>query len=880
MKRSLICLLAFCLFCTVRVHASLLDPSFNPGTGANGLIEQALTQPDGKILICGNFTVFNGVTNSYIARLNTDGSVDTTFNSQVSYWVRTMALQPDGKIVIGGFFTYVASTPTGLISRLNADGSLDTTFTPGTGASGELGQAVDGDADPFIFATALQSDGKIIITGNFTNYNGVNINGIARLTTNGLLDTTFNVGAGINFASWGRSLLIQTNGEIMLTGWFDNYNNGLYNRMVLLHPDGSADTNFNPFFGASTAVYGAVELPDHQYVVVGDSQNTNDMFLQNMRRLNPDGSTDSSFIGADDDKTECVRLLPNGQLLIGGYFSEVDGTPIKSIARLNSDGSLDPTFSAVVDNFIWSIDVQPSGRYLVVGGFQNIDGVSLNSIARFLPATNGVTTTPGSGPVIKILQPVAAVTTVLSDTAVIKGTATSTNGVASVTVTESGDSIEPSSGTTNWTATVTLSPGTNIITITAADLSGNTSVVTREFIYATSEVITVTNSGMGTVSPNYNGRILRAGTTYEVTAIPVPGYVFDGWTGSVTSSARTLRFVMEPGFTLQANFIPNPFTPYKGTYEGLAYDPVAPTNASAGLLTLTLGPAGGYTARLTFDGTAYAWTGVFSNSLSAEKVFSPKGQVAFDVSLQFASNSILTGTISNADFTSTITAYKPGFSHANPATDYAGQYTVLLPGGSNSVPAGDGYMAITVGPAGEAQISGMLADGTAFLRDVPLASNGLAPFYFPYDGKVGAAFGWLTFAATNSGSVTGSLHWEKTSSFGTEISVIGSGYKRPAAGVSVVDWTNAVMTLTNGGLTNALAQPVTEEGNRFLFSSNTNHIILNLNVANGVISGTFLDPETDRATGYHGVILQDLGLGGGFFLSGGASGTVTISVAP
>jgi uncharacterized delta-60 repeat protein/uncharacterized repeat protein (TIGR02543 family) len=881
MYKKLLAFLAVAMFGSFCARASLLDPSFNPGTGANGLIEQSLTQQNGKILICGNFTAFNGVTNSYIARLNSDGSVDTSFNSQVGYWVRTMTLQPDGKIVIGGFFTDVAGAPRGLIARLNSDGSLDTTFNPGTGASGVLGVAVDGDADPFIFATAIQSDGKILITGNFTNYNGVNIYGIARLTTNGLLDNTFNVGSGINFASWGRSLLVQSNGQIMLTGWFQNYNNSLHDRMVRINPDGSPDTNFNPSFGLYTAVYDSVQLPNQQYVVVGDHTNTT--FLENMRQLDVNGATVPSFIGSDSDKTESIRLLPNGQYLIGGYFTEVDGIPIMSIARLNSDGSLDTNFGANVDNFVWSVALQPNGTYIAVGGFQNVDGVSRNSIARFLPSTNSVTGSGGytDGPIIRIFQPVANVTRVLTGTALVRGTVTGTNGVASVVVSV-GSSAQASTGTTNWSATVTLSPGTNLVSILATDLSGKTSLSTREFVYAADEIISITNNGMGSVVPNYNGRSLRAATTYEVTAVPRPGYVFNGWTGSITSSAKVLRFIMQPGLVLQANFVPNPFLPYVGTYQGLAYNPLANTNASAGFLVLTLGPAGGYTAHLTLNGTAYAWSGVFSGSLTAQKTFTPRLQAAVSVTLQLIKNNMLTGTISNAAFDSTLTAYKPFFTRADLATNYEGQYTVLMPGGSNAVPAGDGYMAITVSPLGDAQIAGMLADGTAFVRNVPVSSNGMAPFYFSYDRNLAAAFGWLTFAATNSRTVLGSVHWEKTSSFGTDISLLGSGYTRPVGGVPVVGWTNAALALTSGGLTNSLAQTFTlEQGNHFVFSSpDTNRIIVNLNPVNGVFSGTLLDPETKRLTGFHGAVLQDQAVGSGFFLSGGFSGRLSLSVAP
>jgi len=99
-------------FISFVIHAaSSIDSTFDPGTGANGIVEQALPLPDGKILICGNFTQFNGRNHAYIARLNSNGSVDETFNGQPSYWVRHMVVQSDGKIVIAGYFTRDQAPP-------------------------------------------------------------------------------------------------------------------------------------------------------------------------------------------------------------------------------------------------------------------------------------------------------------------------------------------------------------------------------------------------------------------------------------------------------------------------------------------------------------------------------------------------------------------------------------------------------------------------------------------------------------------------------------------------------------------------------------------------------------------------------------------------
>src|SRR5207237_286301 len=133
---------------------------------------------DGKIIIGGNFASYNGTSRDSIPRLNSDGSLDTSFDAggaNLGGGLLTIALQPDGKVIGGG-------SNTGGIARLNSDGSRDTSFDPGTGT------------DSTVFTTALQSDGKIIIGGKFLNYGLTSRSHIARLNSNGSVDTSFDPG--------------------------------------------------------------------------------------------------------------------------------------------------------------------------------------------------------------------------------------------------------------------------------------------------------------------------------------------------------------------------------------------------------------------------------------------------------------------------------------------------------------------------------------------------------------------------------------------------------------------------------------------------------------------------------------------------------------
>jgi len=182
-----------------------LDTDFNPSVGGHHVSTSAV-QADGKIIIGGDFTTVNGTSRNRIARLNTDGSLDTSFNSGANNYVETITVQADGKIIIGGQFSAFNGTARNGIARLNADGTLDTSFNPGSGANS------------YVYTSAVQADGKIIIGGYFTTFNGTAHNRIARLNTDGSIDASFNPGSGAN-ASVITSA-VQADGKIIIGGGF------------------------------------------------------------------------------------------------------------------------------------------------------------------------------------------------------------------------------------------------------------------------------------------------------------------------------------------------------------------------------------------------------------------------------------------------------------------------------------------------------------------------------------------------------------------------------------------------------------------------------------------------------------------------------------
>ncbi|MGZ8920005.1 MAG: delta-60 repeat domain-containing protein, partial [Limisphaerales bacterium] len=396
-KISLI--LLYALVPLSNVAAGALDLSFNPGTGASGgLVEQVLPLSNGQALVCGNFTSFNGEAKAYVARLNNDGSVDTSFTANAGYWVRNMAVQADGKIIIGGFFTTVQGEPRNRIARLNANGSLDSSFNPGRGAENIIGAGIDGNIDPFVFWVAVQPDGKILATGNFKNYNGASSTGLVRINPDGSRDTTFNVGSGLD--SWGRHITIMPNSQILVSGWMTAYNGRSFNRIARVNNDGSPDTSFTPFFGDRTAIYCTALVGDGRIIATGHSLNYEGLFLREMARLNSNGTRDESFVGSTNDKTESAIIQSDGKVIVAGYFSRANNSFKSKVARFHPDGTLDSEFGVEVDNFVWSVAKQADGKVLIAGGFNTVDGISRGGVARLLTgAVNGV---PDLPPVLNI----------------------------------------------------------------------------------------------------------------------------------------------------------------------------------------------------------------------------------------------------------------------------------------------------------------------------------------------------------------------------------------------------------------------------------------------------------------------------------------------
>lgn len=370
-------LLTHVLIIPVFSQAGSNDSTFNPGTGTNDQVRNITLQSDGKIIIAGPFTEYNGTPRKYIARLNSNGSLDGSFNTGAGTdeVITATAIQNDGKIIIGGDFTTFDGTSKNHIARLNSDGTLDASFNSGS------------EADGRVFSITIQNDGKILIGGIFTSYNGTPIKYIARLHADGTIDGSFTSPA-IGANGIIREITVQSDSKILVIGRLNSMAIPS-NNIIRLNPDGTLDTSFDTA-GSGVSLNGGVRtlaIQSDEKIIVGGFFNMAAGAARNsLARLNTDGRLDLTFnTGTGPNSNLYITHIQNdGKIIIGCCFTNYNGTPIRSLARLNTDGTLDRTFNpgSSTGGGIFHSAMQNDGKLIIGGNFTTYNGSVRNNIAR------------------------------------------------------------------------------------------------------------------------------------------------------------------------------------------------------------------------------------------------------------------------------------------------------------------------------------------------------------------------------------------------------------------------------------------------------------------------------------------------------------------
>ena len=289
--------------------------------------------------------------------------------------VEAIANAPAGGVYLAGDFSSVHGVPRSRVARLQPDGEVDTSFAPGVGP----------DAD--VSALAVQADGKVLIAGAFANVGGAPRAGLARLNTDGSIDPSFDPGLGIrstNGTAFVRVLLPQSDGSVWVGGAFTHFNNHYDRHLAKLLSNGGVDTTFtSPFttvqsyprpYLEATALYSLAEQPDGKIVAGGVLYPGSLKPLSSVVRLSQTGLVDASFSNTlTTDTVYSLALTPEGKTLVGGAYTVLLGVPYTTnwlaVWRLGTNGSKDVAFNvrnapsvSASSAEVRQLLVQPDGR--------------------------------------------------------------------------------------------------------------------------------------------------------------------------------------------------------------------------------------------------------------------------------------------------------------------------------------------------------------------------------------------------------------------------------------------------------------------------------------------------------------------------------------
>jgi uncharacterized delta-60 repeat protein len=319
--------------------SATLSSSFNPGIGFNGDVYTIARQSDGKVITGGAFTSYSGSTSTRLVRINTNGTLDATFNvgtAGATNLVQNLALQTDGKVIAGGQFTTYSgsSTSTTRLMRLNTNGTQDLTYNTGVGLNS------------YTLTVLPTADGKVLVLGLFTTYSGSTVNYITRTNANGTRDTGFNTGTGFN--AFGYTAVTQSDGKYIAGGNFTTYSGSTSNRLVRINTDGTRDSTFNVGNGPNNIVSAVAMQSDGKIIAGGNFTTYSGSSINRIARLNSNGTLDTTFnVGTGIDTqvaTNGITVDADGIIYCVGNFTTYSSSAVQGIVAINPNGTINQTF--------------------------------------------------------------------------------------------------------------------------------------------------------------------------------------------------------------------------------------------------------------------------------------------------------------------------------------------------------------------------------------------------------------------------------------------------------------------------------------------------------------------------------------------------------
>jgi uncharacterized delta-60 repeat protein len=325
----------------------------------NGVIEESLVDPvSGDVYVLGEFTKVQGIVKNGIARLNSDGTLDTGFDVGTGFNSNMLSMYFDStqqKLYVYGGFTTYQGVSRKYIVRLNNDGSFDSTFNIGTSFPSNPNLS-------FAFDPINQ---KIYLTGNFSSFNGnAGLNKMIRLNLDATIDNTFVVGSGFNATPGG--VLYAGNGKIYVFGDFTTYKGASAVQMIRINPDGSRDGSFNYFSGVGCdwdpgfAYYDSIQERIYiSFTSIWANCNGSDVGMFTI--VDTNGNVDSTYDSTSLDN-EVWRIIGDGSgnVFMTGYFYEFEGKNFNGSIKFKSDRTIDLNFKPPApENYFYSIIKNP-----------------------------------------------------------------------------------------------------------------------------------------------------------------------------------------------------------------------------------------------------------------------------------------------------------------------------------------------------------------------------------------------------------------------------------------------------------------------------------------------------------------------------------------
>jgi uncharacterized delta-60 repeat protein len=370
-----------------------IDYTFVVGKGlipsSNYSITTITEQSDGKYVFAGFFSGYNENISYGIFRTSSNGVIDKTFVTGSGFsgstFLNMRVLQTsqlyDGNLLCVGYFTHYSGQNVNRIVKLNLDGSISNSFDTGTGFNGP------------VFSFVVQSNNKIVLIGNFNQYNGNSCNLICRINSDGTFDSTFNIGSGFGGGLPNKIVMLDDD-SMIIVGAFSTYNGNLYNKIIKLNPDGTIDGTFNIGSGFNGNLTDCLISNDGSIYVSGNFTIYNGTTIsRNIAKLGSNGNVDLTF------STNCGTGLPgsnsaeltetqDGKILVTlSPIITFNGVDYNGLFRMNSDGTIDTSFvsGTGVDDFIDSVYIDETNRYILGGQFTKYKGTNYNGLIRLYP---------------------------------------------------------------------------------------------------------------------------------------------------------------------------------------------------------------------------------------------------------------------------------------------------------------------------------------------------------------------------------------------------------------------------------------------------------------------------------------------------------------